>query len=69
MKYRTLGKTGLEVSAVSIVMWAIGGDAWGPVNDEDSMAAMRNAFYEIPVLLRYLSRIVKFVKISGNYAS
>jgi aryl-alcohol dehydrogenase-like predicted oxidoreductase len=37
MEYRILGKTGLNVSAVSIGLWAIGGDAWGPVNDEDSL--------------------------------
>jgi aryl-alcohol dehydrogenase-like predicted oxidoreductase len=44
MKYRTLGKTRLEVSGVSVGMWAIGGDAWGPVEDEDSLAALRRAW-------------------------
>jgi myo-inositol catabolism protein IolS len=44
MKYRTLGKTGLEVSGVSVGMWAIGGDAWGPVEDADSLAAIRRAW-------------------------
>jgi aryl-alcohol dehydrogenase-like predicted oxidoreductase len=44
MRYRTLGKTGLEVSAVSLGLWAVGGDAWGPVQDEDSLSAMRSAF-------------------------
>jgi myo-inositol catabolism protein IolS len=44
MKYRKLGKTGLEVSAVSVGMWAIGGDAWGPVEDSDSLAAIRRAW-------------------------
>jgi myo-inositol catabolism protein IolS len=44
MQYRVLGKTGLNVSAVSIGLWAIGGDAWGPVNDEDSLAAMQKAW-------------------------
>src|SRR5215216_4068720 len=44
MEYRILGKTGLEVSAVGIGLWAIGGDAWGPVNDEDSLAAMQKAW-------------------------
>ena len=44
MQYRILGKTGLRVSAVSIGLWAIGGDAWGPVNDEDSLAAMQKAW-------------------------
>jgi len=44
MRYRTLGKTGLEVSAVSLGLWAVGGDAWGHVEDEESLAAMRAAF-------------------------
>ncbi len=44
MRYRTLGKTGLEVSEVSIGLWAVGGDAWGPVDDQESLAAMRAAF-------------------------
>jgi aryl-alcohol dehydrogenase-like predicted oxidoreductase len=44
MKYRTLGKTGLKVSAVSLGMWAIGGDAWGPVEDKESLAALRRAW-------------------------
>ena len=37
MQYRTLGKTGLRVSEVSIGLWAVGGDAWGPVEDRDSL--------------------------------
>src|SRR5215208_839358 len=44
MEYRILGKTGLNVSAVSIGLWAIGGDAWGPVDDQDSLAAMQKAW-------------------------
>jgi myo-inositol catabolism protein IolS len=44
MKYRKLGKTELEVSAVSVGMWAIGGDAWGPVEDSDSLAAIQRAW-------------------------
>ena len=44
MQYRMLGKTGLKVSEVSIGLWAIGGDAWGPVNDQDSLAAMQKAW-------------------------
>lgn len=44
MKYRTLGKTRIEVSGVSVGMWAIGGDAWGPVEDGDSLAAIRRAW-------------------------
>jgi len=44
MQYRMLGKTGLKVSEVSIGLWAIGGDAWGPVDDQDSLAAMQKAW-------------------------
>jgi len=33
MNYRTLGKTGFEVSEVSFGGWAIGG-SWGKVDDE-----------------------------------
>ena len=44
MKYRELGKTGLQVSEVSLGLWAIGGDAWGPVQDHDSLAAIQRAW-------------------------
>jgi len=40
MHYRTLGKTGYEVSTISFGAWAIGG-AWGKVDDETSMKALR----------------------------
>jgi aryl-alcohol dehydrogenase-like predicted oxidoreductase len=40
--YRTLGRTGFEVSAVSFGAWAIGG-FWGAVDDETSMAALHAA--------------------------
>ena len=43
MEYRKLGKTGIEVSEIGFGAWAIGGDAWGPVEDEASVAAMRRA--------------------------
>ena len=42
MKYRTLGKTGYKVSAVSFGAWAIGG-SWGPVKDAESIAALHTA--------------------------
>ncbi len=42
MQYRPLGRTGLNVSAVSFGAWAIGG-TWGPVNDEDSLKALHRA--------------------------
>ena len=37
MKYRPLGRTGLDVSEISFGAWAIGG-SWGDVSDEDSLA-------------------------------
>ncbi|KEK23096.1 aldo/keto reductase [Bacillus gaemokensis] len=43
MKYRTLGRTDLTVSEIGFGAWAIGGDEWGPVNDENSIAAMKKA--------------------------
>ncbi len=43
MKYRPLGTSGLMVSEVSIGTWAIGGENWGEVNDDDSITAIRRA--------------------------
>ncbi len=43
MQYRTLGRTGLEVSTIGFGGWAIGGDAWGPVEDRQSLAAIERA--------------------------
>lgn len=42
MQYRTLGRTGFKVSAISFGAWAIGG-SWGSVKDEDSIAALHKA--------------------------
>jgi aryl-alcohol dehydrogenase-like predicted oxidoreductase len=42
MQYREFGRTGWKVSAISFGAWAIGG-TWGPVQDEDSMAALHAA--------------------------
>ncbi|MBD3307441.1 aldo/keto reductase [candidate division KSB3 bacterium] len=42
MEYRTLGRTGWKVSAVSFGAWAIG-SSWGKVKDEDSLAALHKA--------------------------
>ncbi|MGD1045517.1 MAG: aldo/keto reductase [Bacteroidota bacterium] len=42
MEYRTLGKTGWNISAISFGAWAIG-SAWGTVNDKDSLAALHRA--------------------------
>ncbi len=43
MEYRKLGKTSIEVSEIGFGAWAIGGDAWGPVEDQASVAAMERA--------------------------
>jgi len=45
MKYRTLGRTGYNVSEISFGAWAIGG-AWGTVQDDDSLAALHTAIDE-----------------------
>lgn len=42
MQYRELGRTGWKVSALSFGAWAIGG-TWGPVQEEESLAALRCA--------------------------
>jgi len=43
MEYRTLGKTNLKVSAIGFGSWAIGGNMWGPQDDNDSKAALNKA--------------------------
>lgn len=42
MEYRRLGNTDLNLSAISMGCWAIGG-AWGNVSDDDSMKALHAA--------------------------
>ncbi len=42
MQYRTLGRTGYKVSAISFGAWAIGA-GWGAVKDEESLAALHKA--------------------------
>jgi aryl-alcohol dehydrogenase-like predicted oxidoreductase len=42
MNYRPLGRTGWNVSDVSFGAWAVGG-TWGPVQDDESLAAMHRA--------------------------
>ena len=39
---RTLGRTGIETSAVGLGTWAIG-SGWGSQNDKDSVAAIHRA--------------------------
>lgn len=40
---RVLGKTKIEVPAVSVGLWAIGGDAWGPTEDQESLDVIDRA--------------------------
>ena len=42
MEHRPLGRTGMQVSAISFGAWAIGG-SWGAVDDEASMHALHAA--------------------------
>ena len=42
MKYRTLGRTGWNISEISFGAWAIGG-AWGAQDDKESMATLHRA--------------------------
>ena len=43
MKYRKLGNSDLEVSRVGLGTWAMGDDYWGPVDDNESIKAIREA--------------------------
>jgi aryl-alcohol dehydrogenase-like predicted oxidoreductase len=43
VNYRTLGRTGLEVSEVGYGAWGIAGDAWLGAKDEESLKALNRA--------------------------
>lgn len=43
MKHRIFGSTGVKVSEVGFGAWAIGGVGWGPVNDDESVRALKRA--------------------------
>jgi len=43
MRYRTLGKTGLEVSELGFGAWGIGGTGWVGAEDDESLRALRLA--------------------------
>jgi aryl-alcohol dehydrogenase-like predicted oxidoreductase len=43
MEYRTLGRTGWNISPIGFGAWAIGGNAWGPTDDNTSLAALHRA--------------------------
>jgi aryl-alcohol dehydrogenase-like predicted oxidoreductase len=42
MQYRTLGRTGWQISDIGFGAWAIGG-SWGTVDDHESMATLHRA--------------------------
>lgn len=43
MLYRELGHTGLQVSAVGLGTWAIGGTFWGGTDEQQALAAIHRA--------------------------
>ncbi len=43
MEYREFGRTGWNISAISIGAWAIGGNAWGRTDDWESLRALHRA--------------------------
>jgi aryl-alcohol dehydrogenase-like predicted oxidoreductase len=44
MRYRNLGRTGIEVSEMGYGAWGIGGKMWLGGSDDESIAALRRAF-------------------------
>ena len=40
LSLRVLGKSGLKVSEIGFGLWAAGGDAWGPTNDQEILDAI-----------------------------
>src|SRR3989339_108016 len=43
MRYRTFGRLGWKVSEIGFGAWAIGGDAWGKVEDSESVKTLHEA--------------------------
>ena len=43
MEYRELGRTGWKISTIGFGAWAIGGDAWGQTQDEQSLRTLHRA--------------------------
>lgn len=41
MRYKHIKNAGIDISALSVGTWAIGGQQWGEVNETDSIAAIR----------------------------
>jgi aryl-alcohol dehydrogenase-like predicted oxidoreductase len=64
VEHRTLGRSGLDITAVGFGAWAIGGDRnaighWGPVDDDESIAAIHAA----------LDRGVNWIDTAPGYGS
>jgi aryl-alcohol dehydrogenase-like predicted oxidoreductase len=43
MQHRELGRTGFRVSEIGFGAWAIGGDAWGRTDDDESLRSLHRA--------------------------
>jgi aryl-alcohol dehydrogenase-like predicted oxidoreductase len=43
MRYRRLGRTGIEVSEIGYGAWGIGGAQWGGADDDESLQALHRA--------------------------
>src|SRR5437868_3088521 len=43
MEYRTLGRTGWNISVIGFGAWGIGGGDWGTTDDKTSLAALNRA--------------------------
>ncbi|HCL30149.1 MAG TPA: hypothetical protein EYQ31_18080 [Candidatus Handelsmanbacteria bacterium] len=43
MRYKQLGKTGIEVSEYGLGTWAMGGGAYGITDDEESIRTIHRA--------------------------
>jgi len=43
MKYRSFGQTGFSVSEIGYGTWGLGGDAYGPTDDNQSVACLHHA--------------------------
>ena len=46
MRYKTLGKTGLNVSVATVGTWAIGGSGWGAVDRQEDFLRRQTQFLE-----------------------
>jgi aryl-alcohol dehydrogenase-like predicted oxidoreductase len=44
MRYRKLGRTGIEVSEIGYGAWGIGGNQWKGGTDDESVRALRRSF-------------------------